>query len=160
MRPPQGQTLEQRLAWYGVCDSGVECIAPRVLTNPRANGYWDVSFEGQATYLHRLILRANIGELDAEVQARHTCGHKWCVNRSHIIPGTIADNMRDQYELGERVMNERHPQCRLSTDAAREIRNAPRTITTRSLAHMHGLSISYVNEIRAGSRRRFIDQTV
>lgn len=43
---------------------------------PRANGYWDVSFEGRATYLHRLILRANVGDLATDVQARHACGHQ------------------------------------------------------------------------------------
>ena len=157
MRPPVGQTLEERLTWYGVRDADAMCISPRNLGHVRSSGYWDVSFDGRGTLLHRLILIANVGPIPSEVQARHTCGNKWCVNRGHIIPGSIADNMRDQYELGERVMNERHPKCRLSVQDARTIRDAGPDVSTRSLAERFHVSTSHVNAIRNGSARRFLD---
>lgn len=157
IRPPIGQTLAERFAWYGVRDAGAECVRPRNLGSVAPNGYWDVRFAGRRIALHRLILIANVGPITSDIQARHTCGHKWCVNRSHIIPGSIADNMRDQYELGERVMNERHPNCRLSVHDARTIRDADPGISTRSLAAQFGVSTSYVNAIRHGTARRFLD---
>lgn len=157
MRPSIAHTLEERLEWYGVRDAGQECIAPRALNHPRANGYWDVSFEGRGTYLHRLILRANVGHIEPDVQARHICGHKWCVNRSHIIPGTIADNMRDQYELGERVMNDSHPAMKLNVPDARAIRDADASVSTRDLADRYNVSIRHVRGIRSGKSRRFLD---
>jgi hypothetical protein len=137
-----------------------ECATPKFPTKPWKNGYWGTSYRGHKTYLHRLILELNQGDVDLprEIQARHTCGKKLCVNRNHIIPGSIADNMADQYQLGERVMNERHPHCRVSTDDARVIRDSPRGVSTAELAARYGISPSYVNQIRAGTRRMFLDQ--
>lgn len=136
-----------------------ECAFTVSLKAPWKNGYWGTSHRGVKTYLHRLILELNMGDVDVprDIQARHTCGNKQCVNRRHIVPGSIRDNMADQYRLGERVMNERHGNCRLSTEDAREIRRSPPEVRTSELALRYGISPSYVNEIRAGTKRQFIN---
>lgn len=157
MKRPLGLSREQVLAFYGVplVPSERGCLRPSKLARPQANGYWHLHFDGRTQTLHRLI-----AELDGDLggrQVRHSCGNKWCVNRNHLVTGSRLDNMRDQYVLGERVMNERHPNCRLSRQDARFIRDADRSISTRSLAERFGLSPSYVNEIRAGSRRKFLE---
>lgn len=157
MRRPLGLSMAETLTHFGVPLHGADgCVQPRQLNRPHRTGYWCVGWAGRSSYLHRLILEWKIGVRPlTAVQARHTCGHKWCVNPAHIISGSILDNMADQYRLGERVMNERHPQCRLSSADAVAIREAPHAESSAALAIRFGLSTSYVNQIRAGTRRRF-----
>ncbi len=162
-RRPPGLPLAAVLEFYRVpiLGSTNDCVRPIGLSGPQKNGYWHIHFAGRTTHLHGLILLYLGSVLRAiEVapgdQARHSCGNKWCVNPSHIVPGTIGDNMADQFRLGERVMNERHPNCRLSTSDATAIRDAHATESSRDLADRFGVSVSYVNQIRAGSRRRYL----
>lgn len=54
-------------------------------------------------------------------------------------------------------MNERHPQCRLSSADALLIRDADSSVPDGALADRFGLTRGYVNSIRSGKRRRFLD---
>lgn len=60
--------------------------------------------------LHRFVC-AHFHEIEGLV-VRHTCDNIKCLNPEHLIPGTVADNVKDMDERGRRyrVINEEKAQ--------------------------------------------------
>ena len=54
---------------------------------------------------------------------RHTCDQSWCVEPSHAVPGTHAQNMDDMIVRGRQAKGARNGGSRLTRDAVLEIRS-------------------------------------
>lgn len=56
--------------------------------------------KGNNVKLHRFVC-SHYHEIEGLV-VRHTCDNIRCLNPEHLIPGTVADNVRDMDERGRR----------------------------------------------------------
>lgn len=57
---------------------------------------------GESDRAHRAVYEVLVGPVPDGLLLRHTCDNRPCVNPSHLIPGTSADNARDMAERGRR----------------------------------------------------------
>ena len=72
--------------------------------NPQPKGYCRVGFEGKMVTAHRLVWEVENGmQVPDGLVVRHKCDNPRCINPSHLIVGTHADNMRDRNERGRQA---------------------------------------------------------
>lgn len=91
---------------------GVECwpwVGARYAT-----GYGHMTVCGKPMLAHRVAYELAHGEIPAGLIVRHSCDNPSCCNPSHLLIGTIADNMRDKCERGRQANGERHPRHKLA----------------------------------------------
>lgn len=155
-RRPHGMTMAETIAWFGVPTAEVgECRQPDRL-RPQRCGYYMVRWQGRVEYLHRLAVAWKLGldALPTDAVVRHDCGNNLCVNPWHLLVGTHAENMRDQYRHGTRVHGDRHPMAKLSDAEVEEIRCLlAQGALPRAIAERFNVSRSCVSDIRDGRRR-------
>lgn len=89
---------------------------------------------------HRISYTLYVGELDDSLKVLHTCDNPACVNPSHLVAGTQADNMKDCAEKGRMWLQN------LTAEQVLEVRNAPGT--QRSIADKYGISQQQVSRIK------------
>ena len=90
-------------------------------------GYARTSFEGQLTGLHRKIYCQSRNVPLASIAGlvvRHTCDNPRCIEPTHLLLGTSADNNRDRAARGRNAdrHGEAHPRSVLKEPQVREIR--------------------------------------
>ena len=100
-----------------------------------ALGYGKVLARGKLRTAHREAFEAKNGEGSAKgMVVRHTCDTPLCVNPSHLLSGTQADNVRDKVERGRHrsLKGEAHGSAKLTEADVKAIRA---TYVYRSNAH-------------------------
>ena len=110
-------------------------------------GYVKQSWQGRATYAHRIAYAKahglTLADIDGKV-VRHTCDNPPCVNPDHLLLGTASDNMQDAVARG------RHRPGRarkLTMEQAAAIRASDRPY---ALGKEYGVTESSVRYILAG----------
>ena len=105
------------------------------------SGYGEFRFNSKLIRAHRFSYEIHNGPLGS-LYACHTCDNPTCVNPSHIVGGTHADNMRHMAERS------RAGQMKLSPDQVREIREKLSSGATQSsLAKEYGVTCGTINHI-------------
>lgn len=103
---------------------------------------------------HRKAFVAAHGPIPKGFLVRHTCDNSRCVEPSHLVLGTHADNMRDRMERGRQARGERHGQSALSdaqlADVRARLANGERRV---DIAALHGVSKALITLIAQGKRR-------
>lgn len=79
---------------------------------------------------------------------RHTCDNPPCVEPSHLILGTQADNVADAVERGRTCRGERRANAKLTEDDVRAIRTDKRS--QRAIAAEYGVSQPTVGKVIRG----------
>lgn len=100
-----------------------ECLVWRGGLNPGGYGY--VWHEGKNRAAHRVSYELNVGPIPEGLELRHSCDMPSCIEPSHLLPGTHAENMKDMVERKRcnRPSGEAHALSRLSESQVAEIRS-------------------------------------
>lgn len=64
-------------------------------------GYGVLRIYGKPLLAHRAAFLIEHGSLP--FIGRHTCDHTWCVNPSHVVDGSVADNNQDTQDRNPNV---------------------------------------------------------
>jgi len=100
---------------------------------------------------HRCCYLIYVGQLTSRQVVRHTCDNPPCVNPSHLLVGTVADNVTDCVVRGRRSpqQGERNNRAKLTWADVREIRAiyAAGGVSTTALAQQYGVSQPAVSQI-------------
>ena len=72
--------------------------------------------------------------LTSDIQSRHTCDNRRCVNPAHITHGSMADNQRDKIKRNRqsRMFGEHHPLHKLTDADVSYIRSSNKTLSVLS----------------------------
>lgn len=107
----------------------------------------------RCAYAHRVSFALYNGLLPDDVEVRHTCDVPCCVNPSHLIVGTHADNMQDMARRGRSRFGRCFPdEQTLSDDAVMYIVRDPRR-PFRVIAADFGVTPQYVGQLKRGLYR-------
>lgn len=115
-----------------------------------SSGYGHLGIGGKLSKAHRLSLAISGVDVSASPVIRHKCDNPECVNPSHLLRGTHADNMRDKVERGRSpgFSGENNPSAKLTDEQALEIRASDEK--GRVLAARYGISEAQVSKVRLG----------
>lgn len=146
-RVKRAWTVRERLDyWSNPLENG--CRIWRGSTDGRF-GYGKVTIGNRRQYAHRASWEEAAGrEVPNGLVIRHTCDEPRCIEPSHLILGTPADNVGDQIARGRlvRLRGENHTLSKLSNEQAQEIRARFNRggVTKAQLAREFGLSATGV----------------
>lgn len=105
-------------------------------------------------YAHRAAFIAAHGPIPPGHLVRHTCDNRPCIEPTHLVSGTHADNMRDRMERGRQARGERHGRSVLSDAQLAEVRSLLEAGRRRvDIARRFGVSKSLITFIAQGKRR-------
>lgn len=88
----------KRLEWIFEGD----CIRCTSHSARVGTGYPVIRRNGRYMTIARRIATRRHGELSGEIDTRHTCDNRWCINPAHVLIGTRSDNVRDMDRRGRR----------------------------------------------------------
>lgn len=116
------------------------------------NDYGRISIKGKKIRGHRFsyMIHYNLTEEEMKgITIRHTCDNPRCVNPSHLLPGTTADNMQDKVDRNRQQKGEGVPGVKLTATMVKEIRELhdTHTITQTRLAELYGVSLGAINDL-------------
>lgn len=153
-RPKPGEAL-QWLSGIAVRQHGNECLFWPFAKG--AAGYGYVTISGKGRLVHRLVCAATHGGPPTmKHEAAHLCGngHKGCVNPTHLIWKTRAENDADKILHGTTNRGERAPTAKLSEGDVLEIRGLSGAVTQSALAERFGVSQGTISEIQ--NRKKWV----
>ncbi|TFC59422.1 MULTISPECIES: HNH endonuclease [unclassified Cryobacterium] len=113
-------------------------------------------------FAHRNAYEAWVGPIPAGLVVRHRCDNPPCINPTHLLVGTSADNTADSVARQRRANGERSPQHRLTDDQVSEIRakHAAGGVTQRALARDYDISVSQMSNIIRRIQRKTATNSV
>jgi hypothetical protein len=113
-------------------------------TSITKGGYGLFFYRGRTYTSHSLMLRNLLGrDLDAGMDAAHSCRHRNCVNPEHLTEKSRIDNLQDRLRDGTWGW-------KYSREVIDTIRSSK--LPTKQLKEQFGVSESMIQHIRAGRR--------
>lgn len=101
--------------------------------------------------IHSMVCEAFHGPRPAGEWARHLDGDRRNNRANNLAWGTSKENMADQYAHGTRIMGERCPSSRLTSEGVRKIRKMLTTgMSQTDIASASGISQATVSAIKTG----------
>jgi len=124
----------------------------------RTDGYglFSIQRDGGQRFLktHRVAFEIFCGPIPQGLSIRHTCDNRPCVNPTHLLPGTHAENMADMKERGRayRAIGELAARSKLLPCDVREIVRLKREegLGSTLLSRKFGVSRSSIKMILCG----------
>ena len=118
---------------------------------PKAtSGHVVIWWRKKQNYAHRKAYTEAHGEIPPGLVVRHTCDVPACIEPSHLVVGTHADNSND------RSRRNRHHNKKLSDEQVVEIKAAlssPYIGIQKALAAKYGVDASTISHIKCGHYR-------
>ncbi len=146
IRPPRSMTLAERLERNSIPEPNSGCIL--WLGGCMPFGHGRMRWDGKLYLTHRLAWIAHRGPIPDELFVCHKCDVPSCINPDHLFLGTNADNIKDMYTKGRRVMfrGEQHARATTTDAQVRAIRADPRV--QREIAADYGIHQATVSAIK------------
>ena len=117
------------------------------------NGYPIIKKEGKSTTIFRYIYKKYISDVPKGMVIRHTCDNRMCINPSHLILGTHADNVADRVLRGRSAAGIYHGRSKLIPEQVLFIRNNL-DIRASKLAKEYSVDPKVISDIRNGKTWR------
>lgn len=120
----------------------------------RVGEYGVVGYAWETWLAHRLSYYFQHPDFDQSLVIRHSCDTPLCVEPSHLLEGTHADNVQDKVDRGRQPKTESHWNVKISADDVRKIREkySAGGVYQKDLAVEYGISTSQANRIITGKR--------
>jgi hypothetical protein len=119
--------------------------------------YGALRVQGETITAHRISYAIAHGRENANVIVRHTCDVEHCANPGHLVGGTQADNIQDQFDRGRarRVpRGEKNPKAKLSDLEVKMIRiDLAAGAKCADLARAYDVSPGTIQDIKWGRTR-------
>lgn len=112
-------------------------------------GYGGIKMEKKQKYAHRVSWESVNGPIPDELEIRHSCDVRCCINPRHMSLGTALDNKRDAVSRDRHVYGERVTQARLTANQVRAIREryAEGGESQEAIGKDYGVSQAHVGKI-------------
>ena len=117
------------------------------------DGYGRLRFDGKPMSAHRAVFSAFNGPIPHGLLVRHTCDTPLCVNPSHLILGTDADNAADRQARGRtRVgVGERQHLAKLTEAKVKAIRlDIADGVKQKDIARRFGVTQGAISALARG----------
>lgn len=113
-------------------------------------------------YEHRWVYKQAHGEIPKGMVVRHTCDNPSCIEITHLVLGTHADNHQDAIDRNRAkpfpvYHGEEHPTSLLSEDEVRAIRNN-KSLTQKELAGIYQVDRRTIGDIIARKSWKHLDE--
>lgn len=114
-----------------------------------SSGYGRTNLKGKSEFTHRISFMMVNGtdSLTNDLQVRHKCKFKNCVNAEHLEIGTASENSMDKVRDGTLLYGENHPLSKISKEIAKNIQNSKGQGTIFERGKLFGVSSSLVSSI-------------
>lgn len=106
-----------------------------------SGGYPVTWYNGKIQYVHRLVMKAQPGEL-----IMHKCDNPSCINPDHLELGTYDSNSKDMVKKGRQAIGESCGNSKLKEHEVLLIRDS--SLPSRLLAKMFNISKTNVLDIK------------
>ena len=119
-----------------------------------SKGYGHFGLNGQVVLAHRFSYTLFVAGIPEGKLVMHSCDNPKCVEPSHLLIGTNADNMKDMTDKGRanRLFGEDHSRARFSKETIDNIIEAKGFHA--DIAKRFGCSASYVGLLKNGLYRK------
>jgi hypothetical protein len=109
-------------------------------------GYGQMEIDGRQFTAHRLAYQWEVADIPSGCVVRHRCDNPSCVNPSHLLAGTQADNIADRNSRGRQAKGEQSGRSKLTKEQVLEIRAS--SLGNVALARKYGVSDTHIRYIR------------
>jgi hypothetical protein len=133
--------------FWGQVDTSGTCWNWRGGKTP--TGYGVFKLHGKAVRAHRAVWLFTHGELLSEEIIRHKCNNPSCVNPSHLLAGTHADNSADKVKDG-RASGGGKPTIGMAGAESIRLEYERGGVTQQQLAQKYGIALRSVHNIIGG----------
>lgn len=111
-------------------------------------GYKRIRADGAEWYMHQLSDFIHRGPASYGTVIRHSCDRPNCIEITHLLRGTHADNVQDKMSRDRQPVGERKAESVLSNEQAMEILNSE--LNYAELSRMYGISRGGIHNIKSG----------
>lgn len=108
------------------------------------NGYGTLRRDGRQWRAHRYSYKLAHGSVPHDMDVRHSCDNRKCVNPAHLSIGTRLQNMGDAQVRDRLPRGEKHKCAKLNRLDAARIRLLCKTMTQKAVAKIFGVTPSTV----------------
>ena len=147
---PKPRSIEQAVAGILECSERKEngCLLFTVGATVGNGPYRDIRAGGKSWYVHRLIFFERHGYLPEVV--RHKCDKPSCVEISHLLDGTHADNVADKIRRGRNPVGSAKPEAVLTELQVATIFRETNDMTYAEIGRAYGVSRGAIHNIKSG----------
>jgi hypothetical protein len=139
---------------YKISDNGCWICTSH---KPNQKGYIDICRDGRRTKLHRYMLEKELGiVIDRHLVVMHQCDTPSCINPSHLLVGTVADNNSDKINKGRHSKGEELSISKLTEEDVKNIFSDDRS--SRVIANDYGIEKTQVLRIKNGRSWRHVTE--
>lgn len=114
-----------------------------------SDGYPCAIINGVRDRIYRHYYRKYIGEIPHGMVVRHTCDNRLCINPSHLLLGTHADNVRDRVKRNRSACGVNNGRAKLCNNDVLEILH-DKTLPKMKLAARYDVDPKVIRDIKSG----------